>query len=181
MSTSPSFVQATIWYLEMRHPSELRPKLLHDPNVQVVQARIPSPELSRFLYTSVGGEWYWCDRLVWTYDQWMSYLNRPAVQTWIAYVAGTPAGYIELEAQRDRSVKITYFGLMRQFFGNGLGGHLLTRGLQQAWAMNATRVWVHTCTLDSPHALNNYQARGLQIYKTERFPFDISRPPPGPW
>ena len=30
------------------------------------------------------------------------------------------------------------------------------------------RVWVHTCTLDGPHALANYQARGLVTYKVER-------------
>jgi hypothetical protein len=28
-------------------------------------------------------------------------------------------------------------------------------------------VWVHTCTLDAPTALANYQARGLRIYKEE--------------
>lgn len=29
------------------------------------------------------------------------------------------------------------------------------------------RVWVHTCTLDGPHALANYRARGLTVYRTE--------------
>jgi hypothetical protein len=28
-------------------------------------------------------------------------------------------------------------------------------------------VWVHTCTLDHPAALGNYQARGMVVYKTE--------------
>ena len=181
MLSSSTLTQVTVWYLDMRHPSELCPRLLDNPTIQVIQAEVPSPELSRFLYTSVGGDWYWCDRLVWTYDEWMAYLDRPAVQTWVAYNAGTPAGYVELEAQDDGSVKLAYFGLMRQFIGRGIGGHLLTRGIQQAWAMNATRVWVHTCTLDSPHALKNYQARGFKIYKTQTFSFDLSQPPPGPW
>jgi hypothetical protein len=30
-----------------------------------------------------------------------------------------------------------------------------------------SRVWVHTCTLDHPGALANYQARGFAIYKVE--------------
>lgn len=181
MSPSSTLTQVTVWYLEMRQPSELCPRLLKDPKVQIIRAEIPSPELSRFLYTGVGGDWYWRDRLVWSYDQWMAYLNRPAVQTWVAYEAGTPAGYVELEAQQDGSVKIAYFGLMRQFFGRGIGGYLLTRGIQQAWEMQANRVWVHTCTLDGPYALKNYQARGFRIYKTETFPFDLSQSPPGPW
>jgi hypothetical protein len=28
-------------------------------------------------------------------------------------------------------------------------------------------VWVHTCTLDGPHALANYEARGLRPFRTE--------------
>jgi hypothetical protein len=33
--------------------------------------------------------------------------------------------------------------------------------------MKPRRVWVHTCTLDHPSALKNYQARGFSLYKTE--------------
>ena len=29
------------------------------------------------------------------------------------------------------------------------------------------RVWVHTCNLDHPKALANYQARGMVVYKVE--------------
>ena len=34
-------------------------------------------------------------------------------------------------------------------------------------ATQPRRVWVHTCTLDHPAALANYQARGMKSYKTE--------------
>ena len=45
-----------------------------------------------------------------------------------------------------------------------------------------TRVWLHTNTLDGPHALANYQARGLRPYKTEQEErTDLDGPPPGPW
>jgi hypothetical protein len=47
------------------------------------------------------------------------------------------------------------------------GGALLTSALEEAWRMNPPRVWVHTCNLDHPAALTNYQARGMKIYKTE--------------
>lgn len=174
-------VNVTTWYLEMQAASELQPKYCHDLSVSVVQAELPCPELSRFLYTSVGGHWYWCDRLPWTYDQWWAYLDRPELQTWVAYKAGTPAGYIELEAQGDTSVKITYFGLLHSFIGQGIGGHLLTTGIQQAWDMGATRVWVHTCSLDSSAALPNYQARGLKIYRQEGCVRVLPDLPPGPW
>ena len=56
-----------------------------------------------------------------------------------------------------------------------LGGALLEAALHRAWAMNDAasptgRVWVHTCTLDGPHALANYEARGMSIYNVETLP-----------
>lgn len=173
--------QVTTWYLEMLDPADLRPKRLDDPALVIQQAKVPCPEFSRFLYTSVGGYWYWCDRLPWTYEEWHAYLSRPELETWVAYHWGTPAGYIELEAQPDSSVKIVYFGLLPQFIGQGIGGHLLTVGIERAWGMGANRVWVHTCTLDGPHAYQNYEARGLALYDTQVTPRDLSTPSPGPW
>lgn len=173
--------QVTTWYLEMLDPGDLRPKLLDSSEIIVQQATIPCPEFSRFLYTSVGGHWYWCDRLPWSYEQWLAYLTRPELETWVAYLSGTPAGYIELECQTDGSVKIVYFGLLPQFIGQGVGGHLLTVGIQRAWDMGANRVWVHTCNLDGPHAFKNYQARGLRLYDTRVSDRQLAERSPGPW
>mgnify|MGYP001605807776 FL=1 len=65
-------------------------------------------------------------------------------------------------------MEIAYFGLAEDFIGRGFGGYLLTRAIESAWAWEGTRrVWVHTCTLDHPSALNNYMSRGMQIYKKE--------------
>lgn len=171
----------TTWYLEMLSPDELRPKRADVPDLTVQQATTPCPEFSRFLYTSVGGHWYWSDRLPWTYDQWLTYLNRPELETWVAYYSGTPAGYCELLAQADESVKLEYFGLLPQFIGLGIGGHLLTRSIERAWAMNAQRVWVHTCSLDSQHAYKNYEARGFSLYKTVHSTVELPAAVPGPW
>lgn len=174
-------VDVTTWYLEMLHPQQLRVKFSNHPNLTVLQAEVPCPELSRFLYTAVGGDWYWCERLSWSYDRWQTYLERPEVQTWIAYLSGTPAGYIELEAQPEQMVEVAYFGLLKQFIGKGIGGHLLTVGTQQAWQMGARRVWVHTCNLDGPHALQNYQARGFQLYNQTQHVEELPDQPIGPW
>ena len=99
----------------------------------------------------------------------------------MSYVSGTPTGYIELEAQADNSVEIAYFGIMRQFFGQHIGGHLLSVGIEQAWAMGAQRVWVHTCSLDGPYALANYQARGMQIYDITQHTEELPEQPLGAW
>lgn len=161
-------VEVTTWYLEMKSPDQLRPALIDRSNLSVIQSQIPLPAFSRWLYATVGERWHWRDRLRWSEDKWMAYLDRPALQTWVAYVAGTPAGYVELEAQAEGNVEVTCFGLLPQFIGQRIGGHLLTLGVQNAWQMDdRRRVWVHTCSLDGEFALKNYQARGFVIYDTQ--------------
>jgi GNAT superfamily N-acetyltransferase len=132
-----------------------------------MRAEIPCPELNRFLYTAVGADWSWYSRLTWNRARWLEYLDRPDLETWVAYVAGTPAGYFELERQADGNVEIAYFGLLPRFIGRGLGGQLLTAAVSRAWDMGARRVWVHTCDLDHPGALANYQARGFTVFRVE--------------
>ena len=174
-------VEVTTWYLEMRHPSELRRASNPLPEARVERADVPSPELSRFLYTAVGGLWYWIERLDWDYARWMAYLDRPAVETQVLYVSGTPAGYVELEVQPDDNVEVAYFGLLPSFIGKGLGGYLLSVGVERAWAQGARRVWVHTCSLDGPHALANYQARGFRVYEQRTAWLELPEVSPGPW
>ncbi|MBW4461305.1 MAG: GNAT family N-acetyltransferase [Nodosilinea sp. WJT8-NPBG4] len=174
-------IDVTTWYLEMLDSAQLRPKLSGHPNLEIRQAEVPCPELSRFLYASVGGQWYWCDRLPWSRDRWLAYLDRPQVETWVAYISGTPAGYIELEEHSQADVEITCFGLLPQFIGQGIGGHLLTVGVQRAWSRGTSRVWVHTCSLDGPFAYKNYESRGFTRYDTKVAREDLPDRPPGPW
>ena len=172
--------EVEIYSLEMTSPEDLLPGRPAD-GLEIRQARIPCPELNRFLYTAVGGDWFWTDRLDWTYGQWLAWLDRPEVETWVGYVEGTPAGYFELERQPGGNVELAYFGLLPRFIGRGLGGALLTAAVWRAWAMGASRVWVHTCSLDGPASLANYQARGFRLYRTETFSKDFPDEPPGPW
>ena len=173
--------EVTTYHLEMLSPSDLTRVTPPVDGFEVRRAEIPCPELNRFLYTSVGGNWYWTDRLVWSYSQWLEYLNRPELETWVGYLSGTTAGYFELEKQKDQNIEIAYFGLLPSFIGKKLGGALLTVAVERAWELGASRVWVHTCTLDGPFALRNYQARGFRQFKEERASKSLPDLPPGPW
>jgi len=173
--------QVTTYFLEMRAPDELRPARAQVARLEIRQAHMPAPELNRFLYTAVGGDWFWVDRLGWSYVRWFEYLNRPELETWVAYLCGTPAGYFELERQAGDEVELAYFGLLPQFIGQGIGGLLLTRAIERAWEWGARRVWLHTCTLDGPAALDNYLARGFRVYKEETEAKELPDRSPGPW
>lgn len=181
-------VEITTWYLEQLSPAELRRSRLVG-EVVVTRAEIVSPELNRYLYAAVGGDWFWLDRLGWDWQRWHAWLSRPGVETWVAYVHGTPCGYVELDGSVDGSVEIAYFGLLPAFAGKGIGGHLLTVAIEHAWSLASRwpgrtptqRVWVQTCNLDGPAALANYQARGLALYKTETETAELPAETPGPW
>jgi GNAT superfamily N-acetyltransferase len=155
-------------YLEMRSPADFRPKSCGDERFWIGEATVKQWQFNRFMYHAVGDPWQWTDKRDWPDDQWRAYAESDRLRTFAAYYDGAPAGYYELHRGDDGAVEIIYFGLLPAFVGRGLGGALLSSALEEAWRMNPPRVWVHTCNLDHPAALANYQARGMKIYKTER-------------
>ncbi|GAA1017035.1 MULTISPECIES: GNAT family N-acetyltransferase [Streptomyces] len=181
-------IAVTTWSLEQTSPHDLLPAAVPEGEVRIVRSEVPSPEFSRFLYTSVGADIRWTDRLGWTYAQWQEYLERPGVETWVAYERGTPAGYVELEAQDEGVVEIVYFGLIRSFRGRGIGGHLLSYGTARAWDLAdrwpgrppTKRVWLHTCSKDGEYAMDNYLRRGFRLFDT-KVETEPDVPTPGPW
>ena len=156
------------YYLEMKNRGQLRSKA-QPPGLEVIEAELKEFRFNRYLYQLVGEPWQWVDKLALSDQAWQEYAERDSLRTWVAYHRGSIAGYYELERQDDGSVQIAYFGLAPRFVGKGFGGFLLTHALESAWSWGDTeRVWVHTCTLDHPGALSNYQARGMQVFRTER-------------
>ncbi|MFI7118351.1 GNAT family N-acetyltransferase [Amycolatopsis sp. NPDC049868] len=182
-------MEITTWHLEQTSPDDLSAAKPPAVPVTVTRAELVSPELNRYLYTAVGGDWFWIDRLGWSWDQWIEWLDRPGVETWVAYAQGTPCGYFELDGTIDGEVELEYFGLMSSFVGKGLGGHLLAIALREAWALAerwpgktpTRRVTVHTCTTDGPAALKNYQARGFRLFRTDVEQAGLPAETPGPW
>lgn len=181
-------ITVTTWSLEQTSPADLRPAAPVGPDVTVVRSEVPSPEFSRFLYSAVGGDVTWTDRLGMTYTEWEAALGRPGTETWVAYERGTPAGYAELATDGDGSVEIVYFGLIAAFRGRRIGGHLLSVATARAWDLAdrwpglppTKRVWLHTCSKDGPHAMENYRRRGFALFDTK-----VGEEPetatPGPW
>lgn len=156
-------------YLEMKDPDGLAAAECPDPRARVERIELCPPSFFRYLYAEVGRNYHWVDRLSWTDEAVKAYLADPTVSLWLLSVAGSPAGYFELKQHDDDSTEIAYFGLLPEFIGRGLGKYLLTVAAHEAWKGGALRVWLHTCTLDDPAALPNYQARGFRPFKTETY------------
>ena len=156
-------------FLEMREPAALNPARRAAGSIRIERVRDCPPSFWRYLYTEVGRAYQWIDRLPWSDDTIRAYLGDPAVSLWVMWVEGAPAGYFELRRDNSGGIEIAYFGLLNEFIGRGLGGHLLTVAIEQAWSDGANRVWLHTNTLDHPAALPNYLKRGFTAFHAETF------------
>ena len=164
-----SLVRVVRTYLELRRRDALRPTRSDAPAPDVVLERTNRVDVFRALYRDVGGAYQWRDRNALSDETLRAHFASPAIQLWVLYHESTPAGFFELQRHPDESVEIVYFGLRPQFVGRGLGKHLLTSAAEAAWAFGADRVWLHTCTLDSPAALPNYIARGFEPFRVETY------------
>jgi len=175
-------IAVTTTSLHIPTRDDFRPAFVEHADLLVLEAREPSVPFYRFLYDAVGRDFVWIDRLMWTDAQYREYLSRPTTTVLVLYFRGTPVGYIDLDASAGAETEVVYFGLVRAVHGRGFGKHLLSVGVQRAFDDGAARVWLHTCTLDGPHAIANYLARGFVPYKTttqdEPVPLDWQPPTP---
>jgi ribosomal protein S18 acetylase RimI-like enzyme len=166
-------LRATRTYLQLTAPAGFRPGFSTFPEVTIVRLHEPDPELYRYCYRTVGAAFHWRDRFDWTDTEIRRHLTDPAISFYVARTEGTVTGYYELRrVGEDDSVEIAYFGLVPDQIGRGLGKHLLSCAVRDAWSLRPRRVWLHTCTLDHPHALANYLARGFLPYRTEHYEVD---------
>jgi len=166
-------VEVVRTYLELPDRESFRPARVVRDDARVIRRDRCSPDDYRRLYRLVGGPWHWRDRLSWNDETLRVHLGSPDIAVWELLVSGESAGYFELRRTAPDEIELAYFGLAQSFIGQGLGALLLTNAVEQAWSLGARRVWLHTCTLDSPHALSNYRARGFREIRTERYEVEL--------
>jgi len=164
--------EVTRTYLELTRPEGLVAAPCPEPGYRVeVVSRCPA-SFYRFLYAEVGRAYHWVDRIAWTDEAIVAHLDRDEISLHVLYGHGAPAGYFELRRCEDGSNEIAYFGLLPEFLGRGLGKYLLTCAAREAF-QTAGRVWLHTCTLDDPAALPNYESRGFRPFRKEKYWTDL--------
>ena len=169
-------MRVTRTYLELASAAGFRPAFGAFPDVAVERVADPTPALYRHCYRTVGADWHWRDRWDWTDDEIGQHLARPEIALYLARRREDLLGWYELRrVPDDGSVEIAYFGLFPSALGQGLGKHLLSCAVRDAWAAGARRVWLHTCTLDHPATVPNYVARGFVPYFTEDY--EVDSPP----
>lgn len=167
-------MRVTRTYLELLDAGQFRPAFGAFPDIAVAHVAVPAPELYRLCYRTVGEAHHWRDRWDWTDEEIRAHLADSANTFFIARRREALAGYYELRrVPEDRSVEVAYLGVFPAEVGRGLGKHLLSCAVRDAWKLDPSRVWLHTCTLDHANALPNYLARGFVPYKREEYEVDL--------
>ena len=128
----------------------------------------PDFQLNKFFYKQVGKKHRWLDRLNWSDEKWINYISNENLDTYIISDSENLVGFFELLNNPHLSeTEISYFGLLEEYIGRGIGGYALSVAIRKSFEKDIKRVWLHTCTLDHPNALKNYKARGMTVFRKE--------------
>lgn len=129
----------------------------------------PNPPVADYcaLFRKVGEPWLWISRLLMDADELKPILDDPAVEISIVRDGEEPVGFIELDFRVPGQCEIAFFGLVPAMNGKGHGRWMMNQALELAWRDDIERVWLHTCTQDSPRALPFYQQCGFRIFRQQ--------------
>ena len=153
------------FYLEINTINDLKTKPISSDRFSLKEANKDNFDLNKFFYKQIGKRHQWVDRLIWQDKDWLKYISNENLRTYILKKENDLVGYFEL-IFNNNDCEIAYFGILEEFIGKGFGGFLLSEALKIGFK-KANRIWVHTCSLDHPNAIENYKSRGMKIFKTE--------------
>ena len=155
-------------YLEIKSLERFNEVKTPSENYSVTLVNPVDFQLNKFFYKNVGKKYKWIDRLTWTDQTWIDYVSDKKLYTYILRDKNELIGYFELIFYQDsRESEIAYLGILEEYYGNKLGGYLLSEAIKQSFSLGSSRTWVHTSSLDHKNALKNYVARGMKIFKSE--------------
>ena len=153
------------FYLEINSINELKAKRTLSDDFTLSEAEKSKFDLNKFFYKQIGKKHQWIDRLIWQDKNWIEYVSNKNLKTFILQKNNDFVGYFELLFNKNEC-EIAYFGILEEFIGKGYGGFLLSEAIRIGFK-SANRIWVHTCSLDHPNAIENYKSRGMKVFKTE--------------
>jgi GNAT superfamily N-acetyltransferase len=144
----------------------LRP--LSDSPLRLVRWETPDLQKYRTLFARVGTPWLWFSRAIMDDDTLGAIIHDPAVEVFaVVDRSRIEVGMLEIDFRDPPQCEIAYFGMIAELSGGGHGRWLMAETLNRAWRPDIARVWVHTCTLDHPSALNFYRKQGFVAIKRE--------------
>lgn len=158
----PGTIAAVVTYLEMHAPPQPQAVARQDWGMAPLTG-----DLARYrgLFRQVGEPWLWFSRLVMDDTVLRSIVDHPAVQAYAMHENGADIGLLELDFREPGTCELAFFGVIPEAIGRGWGRILMNEAIRRAWEQPIRRLWVHTCSLDHPRALQFYIRSGFRPYK----------------
>jgi GNAT superfamily N-acetyltransferase len=158
-------VAAVVTHLEMLTP----PALSAMPESRWTLRRVERPDLGwyRDIFRRVGDDWLWTSRLRMSDAELASHIHAGGVEIYALQHEGRDEGLLELDFREPRACEIVFFGVTARLIGSGAGSFLMNRALEIAWSHPIDRLWLHTCTFDSPRALGFYRRFGFRPFRMQ--------------
>lgn len=164
MDVPQGHIADVITHLEMN----VRPKIeIPDSTLSIVDWPTPEPEKYLKLFRAVGERWLWLSRILMEPKELTAILHDEQNHVFKICSGDSPVGLLELDFSQTGECEIGFFGLIPDYNGKGHGSWLMAETLNRAWRADINRVWLHTCTLDSPFALGFYNKSGFKAFKRE--------------
>ena len=159
------------YFLEIKKFSDLN-ELNIPEHYQIVLDNKKNFQLNKFFYKQIGIDHFWRDRLIWSDKIWSKYVENKNLETYILKKDENLVGFYEQEYHQDSNeIELINMGILKDFRGLKLGSLLLNHAIISASRKNPNRMWVHTCSLDHKHALQNYKSKGFELFKKEEIDF----------
>ena len=157
---APGELAAVVTSLEMRERPEAR--ALPASPFRLERRIEPATAAYRDLFRRVGAPWLWFSRLAMSDAELEAIIRDPRVEIYAPLdPADAEVGIVELDFRQPRECEIAFFGLVLELAGKGHGDWLMAQTLALGWRGDVQRIWVHTCTLDHPRALDFYRRNGF--------------------
>jgi GNAT superfamily N-acetyltransferase len=127
----------------------------------------PKPDLNWYLslYRHVGASWLWSWRLALPRDELSRIVHDPRVDVFSLRYQDSDEGLLELDFRNDKECELKLLGVSASLIGAGAGRWLMRHALHVAWNKSIDRMWLHTCSMDHPAALNFYIQSGFTPYR----------------
>jgi GNAT superfamily N-acetyltransferase len=169
MQLAGTEVPYSVTYLEMTEkPAWDWPHLPVSAQVSLLHAEAPPVWFFLSLYDAVGRDYAWEDIHKREHTDIREWLAADNMSLFVLYGHGWPQGFFLLEDQGEGVADLSYFGMVPEAVGRGLGKWLLRTAILTAWGRpGTTRMTVNTCTLDHPRALQTYQKSGFTPVRRE--------------
>src|SRR3954469_20340408 len=102
-------IPMTVTFLGMNSKPSVMPP--HQPRGKVALLRCEKPPVHfyRYLYDTIGADYYWVDRKKLSPEALAETIQHPQNQLFVLYKDGNPAGMAELDLRKPGHTNISYF------------------------------------------------------------------------